>query len=401
MGRASEQWMEDNSRGYSSLDGDVCLDCIRNPDLSALHAEHSHSGSCAFCGQDDAIVAPAAVIQDRIMECLLMSYEQLDDAGVPYDGREGGYQISHESGFEIVSNELSGVVSDEFLEEVADKAMDSEWVEKDWALLHPYQRLTGGWEDFCRTIRHRLRYSFAFEPETDEGHPDSTSPVKTLIGISNLVDAYELIRTVKAGTEVIRLRVSTQEKYSSIGLVGSPPHQHAKANRMSAAGIPMFYGAFDLDTAIKETWDGINSAICSKGTFVTKHDIRVVDFTGLPPVPGYWSNPGRDQLATIRFMHDLARDISKPVQRNSSVDLLYAPTQVVAEYLLKARHLRSSSTSEGAVDEIHGVIFGSSHTGKPNFALNVYNSADSELASGNIQDDWLELVKVEHLPLMP
>ena len=401
MGGAKEAWAEAQFRGYDRLDGDVCQRCIIDDDLLALHALHRRLGTCSFCGKKKATVARAALIQRRIMDCLLMSYERLEDSGVPYDGREGGFQISPSSGDEVVRGEASGAVSDKFLEKVADQAMNCEWVERDWALLHPYQRLTGGWEDFCRTVRHRLRYSFAFEPETDEGHPDSTSPVKTLLSISDLVDTYKLIRTVKSGTEVIRLRVNTRERYSDIGKLGTPPCQFAKANRMSPAGISMFYGAFDYETAVKETWDGVNAALCSKGTFVTKRNIRIVDFTRLPPVPGYWSNPGRDHLATIRFMHALAQDISQPVKRNDSVDLHYAPTQIVAEYLLKARHYRPSRAGKDAEDEIHGVVFGSSHTGKPNFALNVYNSADSELASGNIQDDWLELVKVEHLPLMP
>ncbi len=402
MGGAKRAMMEAEERGYWSHDERmVCRDCILDSDLLSLHDANSSLGDCDFCDRVSVKVTTAVVIQDRIMSSLMASFESIDGAGVPYNSREGGWLVEHMSGDEMVMSEACDAVEYNFLEAIAEGASSSEWVKFDWALMHPYERLSVGWTVFCTTVRHRLRFSFAFESETDEGHPDSTSPMMTLMEISHHIDAYELTRIIPAGTEVIRVRVNTRDKFSGMNAVGAPASEFAKANRMSPAGISMFYGAFDYDTAVKEIWDGVEAAICTKGTFRTKRDIRVVDFTELPPVPGYWSDPGRDRLAIIRFMHDLARDISNPVERNTSVDLHYAPTQVIFEYLFKARHLQISQPGQSAPDEIHGVVFASSHTGKPNLALNVRNSSDQNLGIGHIQEDWLDLVQVEHLPLMP
>lgn len=400
MGSVKRAMEDAHSHGYWPLDGEVCDECILDGDLKAVHSQHLRDGSCHYCGTDDVRVAPASIIQEHIMDCLLESYEQLDDASVPYNGREGGYLIDHDSGYEIVSGEVGCAVGDEFLEGLAQAAADSEWVKRDWAILHPFDRLKGGWSGFCHTVRHHLRFSFAFEPETEEGHPDSTSPLGTLEEIGHVVESFGLIRMVPAGTEVIRVRVDASSRYSGIDELGAPPHRYAKANRMSPAGISMFYGALDYDTAVKETWDGKKAAVCSKATFRTKQDLRVVDFTQLPAVPGYWSKPGRNRLAALRFLHDLVKDFSQPVDRNTSVDLHYTPTQVVAEYLLKARHLVAPARGGAVPDPVHGISFASSYTGDPNLALNLYHASDRNLGN-NIQDDWLELVKSEHLPLIP
>lgn len=394
MGFAKRQMEEAWGRGYSSLEGLLCSDCIHDADLTLVHARQAHSGRCTFCAKSQVPVVSAEVMQEWIMDCLLQDHEQLDDAGVPFDSREGGYLIEHQSGYELVMENVDGVVAFSFLEALADAASDSAWVTRDWALLSPLARMEYGWEDFCRTVRHHLRFAFVLSPESDAGHPDSVSPSATLKEIADLVESLGLIRVLPRGSEWIRVRLDEKDWFDGLEDVGAPPARHAKSNRMSPAGISMLYASAEYETAVSETWDGNSDVRCTKARLATTRDITVVDLTRLPPVPGYWSNPGRRSLAVLRFMHGLAREISAPVSRNTSVDLHYAPTQVVSEFLLKAQVLDGT----GDQSPLHGIIFASSYSGVANIALDVGHLEDKGLVT-NMQNEWVELIDVERVTL--
>src|SRR5712692_1043203 len=75
--------------------------------------------------------------------------------------------------------------------------------------------------------------------------------------IGDAVEEVELVRELPAGTRFFRGRVGPKTKpYRSARKLGPPPQGRTIANRMSPAGIPMFYGALDEFTAIAETIPG-------------------------------------------------------------------------------------------------------------------------------------------------
>jgi RES domain-containing protein len=62
-----------------------------------------------------------------------------------------------------------------------------------------------------------------------------------------------LIVTVPASTVVYRARSHVKtDPCATREALGSPPKGKAVSNRMSAVGISVFYGAFDMDTAAVE-----------------------------------------------------------------------------------------------------------------------------------------------------
>lgn len=401
MGRAKEEWMASNERGYDMLyDSVVCEECIQDSCLRQLHAENSSRGDCCFCDKTDVFVADAELIQEQIMKSLLSDYEDIQDSGAPYETREGGWQIRHELAKEIVDDELAGVVSDAFREAIVDAVhLDASWCERDWTILSPIARMRHGWNQFCLIVRTRLRFSFSlFESDEDPNHPDYTHPNWTLLEIGQLVDSLQLVATLPVKSRIYRVRVDADKFYEELPDLGSPPPFKAAANRMSPAGIPMFYAADDVDTAIAETWDGVRSAVASIAIFDTIKPIRVIDFTNIPECPSYWSNPGREILAEYSFLQELAYDLSKPVTRGGKVDIDYAPTQIVSEYLTKAKYglPRSWNPPSGLV---HGLAFHSSRTSGKNYGFNFLHESDP--LYGLNQSDYLKLVAVERRELSP
>ncbi len=116
--------------------------------------------------------------------------------------------------------------------------------------------------------------------------------------------------------------------------LGPPPHQFSGANRMSARGISVFYGASSIDTAISEIRPPVGcKVVCAKFSLI--RPLRLLNLPALESVlesgslldPDYIKR--REQAA---FLSTLTSRIVDPVLPGEE-DFSYIPTQVIAEYL--------------------------------------------------------------------
>jgi hypothetical protein len=401
MGQAKKDWMRQEDQGYSDVNGLVCLNCINDPALRKLHKTNSGPGRCDFCSNEDSNVASAIAMQKQIMRCLHLDYQDIQLSDAPYESREGGYQIRFEPAEEIIRNQLAQVVSEEFTEAIAAAVGFTEWCERDWAILSEPLRLSFGWRRFCHTVKHRLRFSFAWDPgEEEPGHPDHVKPSLVLEQLGDFVDSLRLVKTLPIGTTIYRTRIDRKKTYTEFQDLGAPPHDLAKSNRMSPAGIPMFYGSDLLETAIDETWDRNRAAKASIGVFKTIRVIRVIDFACLPEQPSYWDPEKRKAHHQISFLKNFASELSLPIDRGSLVDLHYTPTQIVSEYLTKGRFPpKLWNDTNDREFSVHGIAFKSSRSAGSNYAFNFVNNCDKYL--GFEQSHFLKLEEVVHQSLNP
>lgn len=104
---------------------------------------------------------------------------------------------------------------------------------------------------------------------------------------------------------------------------------------MSPAGIPMFYGAADVDTAIKETAAHTDRPYVTAAAFATDRPCTVVDFTDLPPVPSMFDPDRGHARRPLLFLHEFVKQLSKPTRSSAHDQIDYVPTQIVTEYLLR------------------------------------------------------------------
>ena len=107
--------------------------------------------------------------------------------------------------------------------------------------------------------------------------------------------------------------------------LGSAPSSSAKANRMSAAGVSMFYGAELLSTSVEEVKYGTSTAAAA-GRFVSAVPLRVVDLTEVTYEPSIFDANERNDYYAASFLAGFAFDISRPI---SDSDRDYLPTQAV------------------------------------------------------------------------
>jgi hypothetical protein len=118
---------------------------------------------------------------------------------------------------------------------------------------------------------------------------------------------------------------------------------------MSPAGISLFYGAQDAETAIAEVraaeTDESRSEV-TVGVFEVLRDLVIVDLCDIPALPGLFDEEHAHARGALRFLKDFALQLSGPVHRDGREHVEYVPTQVFGEWLRFEFH-PSGSTVDG------------------------------------------------------
>ena len=138
--------------------------------------------------------------------------------------------------------------------------------------------------------------------------------------------------------------------------LAGPPHSAAKAGRMNADGISVFYGANDKDVALAEIRPPVGSYVVIARFRVSekKERIKLLDVEGLREAYGEYIPKGSDKDINARFIENFSNQVTTPiVPENESTE--YIITQVVSDYL-------SSRTDIG----IDGLIYKSAQSDAKN-----------------------------------
>lgn len=328
----------------------VCAECFGDADIGAFIRSNADSGKCDFCKQTSrtrSIAAPLdKVVESIIIPAILREFEFAADA-LGWDGAEGGYQGSHWDSEDLLADRLElGLPNDNgrLLDILAKCLGDQVWCELDPYSLRRGEQLIGSWEEFCDLVKHRRRYFF-LQAERAQRYLESEylTPAELLQFIGRAAVEHQLVRTLPEGSLVYRARrPKSREILRSPSDFGPPPSERAvQANRMSPAGIVMFYGSEELKTAVAEIDDG-SAADVSVGTFQTTRVVSVLDLTQLPERLGFFEmqsdSDDRDRYA-IDFLHSFVSSLRVKVKRGEREQIDYVPTQVVTEWFRTAfRH---------------------------------------------------------------
>lgn len=326
MGGMKRLWEDMQERGWTTAgDGYVCPEC----------AEELR---CDYCGRssDVPIAAPVDELVDVVHDGLASEYGDANEEGVPYESREGGWQGEVQDTYDLLWGTLT---HEQLLADVSGAMADTIWVQRDYWRLRPHEALALGWESFRRVVTHRNRFLFA-RIAADPDDPDDLSPIGTLEALCAAILDAELVRTIPAGTELYRAQThAASESLAGAARLGAPPVELARtSNRMSPAGIAMFYAATDPSTATIESASADPSAptVATIGRFETLRDLRVVDLSDPPHPPSMFDAARRAARQPLLFLGGFAADVSQAVTRDGAEHVEYVPTQIVTEYLRDA-----------------------------------------------------------------
>lgn len=271
-------------------------------------------------------------------------YGDPDDELVPWDSGEGGYLVATYDAEDVVGHLGDVLVGDGVLEAVVDAMDDRAWVERDWMESKRDRALKFAWSQFREAIMHRTRYVFWLGGDAgDETRgPGDVPASQVLHHLARMILDYDLVVPLAKGETLWRGQPHSEPAldggYTPSRLGTAPYSKSMQPNRMSPPGIPMFYGAFDEQTAIAEVVahaPGDQRCVTTAG-FVTSRETHVVDLTRVPEVPSKF-DPQRGGFVRreVKFLRAFVDDIQQPPNpETAAVD--YVPTQVVTEFILRA-----------------------------------------------------------------
>lgn len=352
MGLMKRMLEEAQERGFDALPHDhVCDECFADEALAAFVREHAEEPRCDYCERaaDKPIAAPTDAVMAAIVGGLRYEHARAVDE-LPWDGGDGGWQGAPTwDTYDVFARIGWPFVNEQLAQDVIAAIQNADWCEQ----ITPGTLLSFDWERFVALVSHRQRFLFA--PEQEE--------MRLLVKLGQLMRKHGLLRELPVRTAFSRVRVhGPAEPIRGAQDIGTPPGPSARANRMSGAGIPVFYGARDDRTAVVETVEpaDVGTSLVTLGRFALTTPLLVVDLTAIPSVPSLFDAERRELRDELTFLDGFARDVSKPVRRDGSEHIEYVPTQIVCEYLrqrladVEGRRpqgilFRSSARPEGTV----------------------------------------------------
>lgn len=270
--------------------------------------------------------------------CLYEPYETSTAAGTFH--KEFGDQTSDI--YEMI--DLLTGADDPVCVAIVEALSHTQWISTYWERGGLGEHVIADWDEFAIALKHRARFSvleylLEHEPRL----------YRVVAGtLARLSDA-SLQTIIPAGTAVYRARMheGLNAEHATIDQIMPPPPVIARAGRMNPAGIPRFYAAREVETALAEVFG--HSPACRYavyGTFVADADIAVLDLTGAPYPIDYLTGDCAE-ITQTEFLNRFADSISRPVDpATDPQDLNYLSTQYLVEAIQR---------STGAMTMIPGI----------------------------------------------
>ena len=368
---------ESNSAKY------VCHVCICEVYLAAEVKKQGAVGYCSYCGKEGEVVTLDDlagrihnIVQRDFRITPMLPVDALDYLAVA----RGDWERRGDSAASVIA-ELAGLPN-EVAHDLQDLLMET----------HDYEAIKYGagdplydteamyepripddsqfqvtWNTFREQVQTHARF---FGPEAEEMLHFIFGDLTSLTAF----DRRPVIREIGPGAEAVsvwraRVAQSIEERnrilISPSTELGPPPPAFAEAGRMNPDGIPVFYGATELETCVSEVRPPVGSFVVV-GRFDLLRKVRILDLDALSLVypkgsvfdPGYAERAGR-----AAFLGHLRNEIGRPVMPQDET-LEYIATQVVAEYL-----------AHKASPRIDGIIFSSAQTGGAGHNLVLFSHA--------------------------
>lgn len=402
MGRAKERHMAELARGFYPVgDKYACENCFDDYAICEFIKANADEKECGYCGRrsTEPIAAHIDGVIEFILEGIKTEWGDPNNEGVPWEGGWVGKVIDS---YDLIVDEIAlGVDNEELLQDIIDSIVDHQWCQRHFYLLQPEEALAFGWAEFSEQVKHHTRYVFfrASDELKDFQGREEILPSQMLDKLAHVVSEVGITNTIEAGTLLWRVRIHHPSKsFDTASELGSPmPENALYSNRMSPAGIPMFYGAFDEETALAETFEARNEElkVATIAIFKTLRKLRVLDLTKLPDVPSIFDQHKRRYRPSIKFLRAFVADISKPIEKDGREHIEYVPTQVFTEYI---RHIYEGD--EG--NKLEGIVYSSARC-KNGVACVLFlqnkHCCDALLGDDSDASKYLFLVEHERKPL--
>ncbi len=335
--------------------GPVCSACIREEGLAAYVKHHGEEGLCAWCRQQ-AVVLDLGEVGSFVHACIRNHYLRADEELFYDDEAESGYAGSTYDADDLFRLEEVDIENSDLRWALIHSAGGEVWCD-DPGLMPLHFTLRKSWAAFEERIKSGRRFFAAKETpaeiDDEPDHPDRLLTIEeTLKEVFAHSESIGLFRLLQPDVKLFRARTYSAgaPPPESAQDFGPPPAPLARANRMSAAGIPMLYAALDATTAELEVPTVPGEGIAIRA-FVSTRPLLILDLTKLI-IPSIFDEERGAHRESYLFLKRVAERISDPIIRDGREHVEYVPTQAFAEYL------RFEFRPDG--ERVDGVLFSSS-----------------------------------------
>lgn len=327
----------------------ICRKCFDDEYLQKIVKEGYEPGECSVCGGQDENVISVEELGELIEPILRRHFQPGPQIRRFGEDDKEWWEQDGESLSSIIQIVLGQSL--DFDDEIVNAVIDAEncWPPDgeeayfDPTVLYVETRIQIGhlfdeWDFALRELKHQRRF---FSPSAQALFEKLFAGIDNMVAWNDETKRYEsVVDEVSGGWKLFRGRIcdspSTLKEVFSDPMkhIGPPPADRARAGRMNAEGVAVFYGAKDKDTCIAELRPALGS--CSVVIAVqTDRPLLLLDFTRLEKAHGRslsYFQPDFDveveKRAFLRRLHTL---ISQPVVPGRESD--YLITQTMAEYL--------------------------------------------------------------------
>lgn len=361
MGYAKNKYIEDQERGYSTgSDVFICDKHFGDSDIKTyIEKKGTADNICSFCddNEEPSVTINSDILLDGIVACINRSYDHPAN-GLAYETAEGGYQGDVYDTLELLNEVIPLDADYEILEYLANEIIQTEWTEAEFYGNSYSEELSYLWNNFSHLIKHKVRYLFKeIAPNQhedgyhNEPHSILDSIGNSIIKLNLFVNLPEKTNLFNQNALIYRARQhKSAEEVKSCKDIGSPPNDKASANRFSAEGISMFYGAENERTAIEEIIDRDEpNDLISIAEFYPATELTLIDLRNINQI-GFFNFDAVELYEPSRFLSSFVHQVSIKIDWSQNRRIEFVPSQVVTEYF---RHVLPSK----AGIEINGIIY--------------------------------------------
>ena len=330
----------------------ICSNCISESFLRSRMADTGSLGICCYCGNDGTVVSISEVSRD-MAKALQSHYRRTPPEPSSFElalQKEGiqDYERDGESILDVIQS-VAGV-SEQPAEDIrlvlADKYDESSVGKFDGE--HPFGSSALYIEDDVDDSKYRQRWTDFENRIKTETRFFSEQGTRTLDSV------FGVLRDPKYNSDKLTLEFDTDEENSSLYRarvfesqkdllsalkrpdlhLGPPPSAKARAGRMNASGISVFYGATTEMGAVTEVRPPVGSLVLV-GKFRSIHKLRLLDVRKMDSVVARGSPFDPDtahRRSKAKFLETLKQRITMPITPGDESSE-YLATQFIAEYL--------------------------------------------------------------------
>lgn len=333
----------------------ICFQCVGDDYLSDEILERGKVRKCFYCGTKQKTY-DIGNMSERVEKAFeqhfvrtsdqpsSFEYAMLADKESNYDwereGEEIVYAIMNAAEIqEDAASDIQHVLSDKYYDfEEAKLGEESEFSSESYYTESSAtdEKWQEEWRVFERSLKTEARFfsraashllSTVFDG-IDEMHTRQGLSLVAGGGPGTSISSFYRARYFQSD-ELLEAALARPDKH-----VGTPPSSSAKAGRMNALGISVFYGANNPEVAIAEVRPPVGSKVVV-ARFDIMRPLRLLDLTALDSVTtkGSIFDPAYiERLERTMFLRNLSRRIITPVMPDDE-SLEYLATQAIADFL--------------------------------------------------------------------